>query len=181
MGDSLTQGYNLTIEQSWPNLLSKKLNLKVRNSGLSGDTTGGMLARFYPQVINHKPSHVIIMGGTNDLWINIPMQVILGNILAMTRQAKNNGIIPIVGIPPPCIGRDNLPNDALFSNLEQLGSQVKQFQLNLSKFVQEDERLFIDFSDCLDSEHFMDDGIHPTIEGHVIMAKKAKSAIDLFI
>ena len=181
MGDSLTQGYELTIEESWPHILFEKLHIQVINSGISGDTTGGMLARFQPHVIKHNPSHVIIMGGTNDLWINVPECVILSNILAMTRQAKYKGIIPIVAIPPGCIGADDLPEENLFSNLEQLGSLVRSYQQSLRKFVLEDERYYIDFSDCLKKEDYMEDGIHPNKKGHHIMAAIAKTAIDKLI
>lgn len=60
IGDSLTEGYGLDKNMAWPALLQNRLNITVVNSGISGDTTSGMLARFYPDVIQHRPTHVII-------------------------------------------------------------------------------------------------------------------------
>jgi lysophospholipase L1-like esterase len=69
MGDSLTEGYMIDLSQRWSEVLKKSLGIDLLNSGISGDTTGGMLARFKPMVIDHHPTHVIIM--TNDVSLNI--------------------------------------------------------------------------------------------------------------
>lgn len=71
MGDSLTEGYLISEKSCWPSLLDKETGLKIINCGICGDTTGGMLARFYEMVIVPKPNYVIIMGGTNDIWYNL--------------------------------------------------------------------------------------------------------------
>ncbi len=101
IGDSLTAGYGLEPNENWPFLLAKELKIEVINSGISGDTTSGMLARFKAMVIDHKPTHTIIMGGTNDLSLNLTDEQILSNILAMTRYARHHNIETIIGIPTP--------------------------------------------------------------------------------
>ena len=70
MGDSLTEGYGIPQHTRWSNLLANETGLPIINSGISGDTTAGMLARFKPMVLDHQPSHVIIMGGTNDIYMD---------------------------------------------------------------------------------------------------------------
>ncbi|MHA1719447.1 MAG: GDSL-type esterase/lipase family protein, partial [Promethearchaeota archaeon] len=81
LGDSLTEGYDIDLNQRWSDLLKENFNFEIINSGISGDTTSGMLARFHQMVVIHKPSHVIIMGGTNDLSMNLGDEAILCNIL----------------------------------------------------------------------------------------------------
>lgn len=63
IGDSLTEGYQMDLSKRWTDVLQEKLDIEIINSGICGDTTGGMLARFKEMVIDHKPTHVIIMGG----------------------------------------------------------------------------------------------------------------------
>jgi len=68
LGDSLTEGTEVPTGHAWPALVANALNLDVINCGIGGDTTQGMLSRFYPEVVVTKPAFVFIMGGTNDLW-----------------------------------------------------------------------------------------------------------------
>ena len=68
---------------------------------LGGDTSGGLLARFYPDVVRHTPDMVLIMGGTNDLWWDLDINLIQANIFAMTCQAEYHNIVPVVGLPLP--------------------------------------------------------------------------------
>ena len=67
-GDSLTEGAEVEQSDTWPALAEKELNIRLVNSGISGDTTGGLLSRFYHDVIQYRPDILIIMAGTNDLW-----------------------------------------------------------------------------------------------------------------
>ena len=82
LGDSLTEGYEIDNNKSWTELLQKELNVEVINAGISGDTTSGMLARCEKLLLEHQPSHLIIFGGTNDLWFGLKDEFILSNIHA---------------------------------------------------------------------------------------------------
>lgn len=67
LGDSLTYGYKVKPSETWPSLVKQKLNIEVLNKGINGDTTMGMLGRYNFDVRSESPSHVILMGGGNDL------------------------------------------------------------------------------------------------------------------
>ena len=67
LGDSLTYGYGIPRPKVWTTLLARRTGIDVRNCGINGDTTGGMLARFHPQVVQAGADAVLIMGGFNDL------------------------------------------------------------------------------------------------------------------
>ena len=45
LGDSLTFGYGVRVSQRWTHLCAQDTGWKIVNEGVSGDTTGGMLAR----------------------------------------------------------------------------------------------------------------------------------------
>ena len=77
IGDSITFGYEIEETQKWTTLLSEELNVEVVNCGINGDTTAGMLSRFDAILDLHKPTHVIITGGTNDLWFGLKDELII--------------------------------------------------------------------------------------------------------
>ncbi len=70
-GDSLSAGYGIAIEQSWPNLLQKELvrtqsPFNVVNASISGETTIGGLQRIGKALQQHRPAIVIVELGAND-------------------------------------------------------------------------------------------------------------------
>lgn len=69
---------------------TKKLNnSKVRNRGIAGDTTDGVLARL-EELICFKPSQVFILIGINDLFReNMSPQKVYNNIVSIVRQINN--------------------------------------------------------------------------------------------
>ncbi len=71
LGDSLSAGYGIPIEQSWPNLLQKELdrtkaNFNIVNASISGETTIGGLQRIGKALQQYRPSIVIVELGAND-------------------------------------------------------------------------------------------------------------------
>lgn len=103
LGDSLTFGFKMTRENTWPRIVEKELNIKVLNKGICGDTTAGMLSRFRADVIDEQPTHLILMGGTNDLVFQLEKSIIYSNIATMIYQAYHYNIILIVGISIPIV------------------------------------------------------------------------------
>ena len=100
IGDSLTHGYGVRRAHVWTRLIEDKYGVEVLNKGINGDSTGGMLSRFHRDVVDNKPSYVFIMGGANDMIMEVPLSVIRSNISTMVHQARGNRIIPIIGTQP---------------------------------------------------------------------------------
>jgi lysophospholipase L1-like esterase len=177
IGDSLTAGYGVQTIHTWSHLLSQDVRIDVINSGISGDTTSGMLARFYEMVIKHKPTHSIIMGGTNDLSLHLPNNILISNILAMTRYAKHQDIIPIIGIPTPFFNPEDVIDTKIGSDASSLSERIQSFQKALKQFILDDALNFIDFTLGMTSELFLEDGLHPNEEGHIVMFENAKTSL----
>ncbi|MFV0449226.1 MAG: multifunctional acyl-CoA thioesterase I/protease I/lysophospholipase L1 [Vibrio sp.] len=108
LGDSLSAGYNMSIEQAWPNLLGDALKNKgksvtVINGSISGDTTGNGLSRLPSLLKQHKPDSVLIELGANDGLRGFPPQLVENNLKTMidTIQAQNSQVILMqIRIPP---------------------------------------------------------------------------------
>jgi lysophospholipase L1-like esterase len=181
-GDSLTEGADVDKNDSWPALVEKDLNLRIVNSGISGDTTGGLLSRFYHDVIPHRPGIVIIMAGTNDLWWDLSINVILANIFSMACQAQHHGIVPLIGLPLPVnpdaarkhnmlepIGGFNKCVAKLAELVKALRDTADKSEIACMNFY----RAFFDQQGKLLENFFFEDGLHPNKDGHRRMAEIA--------
>lgn len=176
MGDSLTRGYKIPPEYAWPNTLQNELGISVINRGVSGDTTSGMLSRFYQDVVSNSPSYVIIMGGTNDIWWNVSQNIIQANTQAMIKQAEHYEIEPVIGSPLPA----NLEGDnwGLRSRVESSQKKLAQLTKSLQVQARTNNIPFLNFyqlflmEDTPKKEYYLD-CIHPTEKGHKIIADHA--------
>ena len=179
-GDSLTSPDELDRRSIWPSLVESRLKINVINSGIGGDTSGGLLSRFYPGVVQHEPDVVLIMCGTNDLWWDLEIKMIVANIFSMTCQAEHHDIVPLVGLPLPIIvekaceqefaapagGYDNC-TEKLASLAKTLARAAKQNDIVCLDFYHP----FCDKSGSAMGKYFLDDGLHPNKDGNRQMAE----------
>ncbi|MCK7608288.1 arylesterase [Acinetobacter portensis] len=109
VGDSLSAGYGVQVEQGWVNLLKKRLEQqypkkhKVVNASVSGETTSGALARLPKLLTTHKPNIVVIELGGNDGLRGQPPQLIQKNLAQLVNLSqKSNAKVILFGmkIPP---------------------------------------------------------------------------------
>lgn len=180
LGDSLTCGYKLRKQDIWPFMLEEETKIQVVNKGIAGDTTSGMLARFYRDVLDEKPTHTIIMGGTNDMIYNIPLSIIQGNLASIVFQAYHHNIMPVLGIPIPLIPLIAKKNFQFTSNFEEINKKLKENRDWIINFASLVNCKVIDFYKEFQSElttqgkeECYKDGVHPTVEGNKRMAKAA--------
>lgn len=167
IGDSLTYGYETEISNRWANLLEQELEITVLNAGINGDTTTGIFSRFIPLIKDFKPTHVLIYGGTNDLWFGLKNEFIISNIYAMCKQALHYNVYPLVGIPTPCFNFEEL--NVIEENYQE---RINQFQDNLIEFCSSKDITYIDFNEGILNAYFMEDGIHYNQKGHVFIKNK---------
>lgn len=176
LGDSLTEGYDIDRSKCWTKLLEQDLGIEIINCGISGDTTTGMLARCHALLLEHRPSHLLVLGGTNDLNFGLKDELIIANIHAMTRQARFLGIEFLVGIPTPSMNLAEL--NFVHENYSEC---IRSFCRALRRYCEAEETPYVDFSKGMQIEYFLADGIHPNEKGQVVMANTAKSVLKEFI
>ncbi len=105
VGDSISAAYGIQTEQGWVRLLQERLGPRARvvNASISGDTTGGGLARLERTLAVHRPDIVIIELGGNDGLRGYPVERIRANLQAMTEAVLAFGATPVLAgmhIPP---------------------------------------------------------------------------------
>lgn len=109
VGDSLSAGYGIPLQQGWVHLLQKRLDQqypkqhKVVNASVSGETTSGALARLPKLLQTHRPDVVVIeLGGNDGLRGQPPLQIQknLAQLVHKSQQAKAKVVLFGMKIPP---------------------------------------------------------------------------------
>ncbi len=96
LGDSLTAGFGLKPEDSFPSQLARALEerglrCRVINAGVSGDTSAGGLARI-DWVLAERPTHLLLELGANDGLRGLPTDRLEANLDAIIRRARERGV-----------------------------------------------------------------------------------------
>jgi len=164
-GDSITAGYGLTEQQAFPAVIQQKidslgLNYNVINSGLSGETTAGGLRRIDWVLQQHVDIFVLELGGNDGLRGIDPIssKQNLQGIMDKVRETYPEADILLTGMEaPPNMGQ----------------TYTSRFREIYTELSNENDVLFMPFileGVAGDSDLNQSDGIHPTEEGHRVVA-----------
>lgn len=112
VGDSISAVLGLETSQGWVSLLQKKLDSeridhRVVNASISGDTSAGGAARLPALLGEHKPEVVIIELGGNDGLRGQPPAQLQQNLASMVEQSRQVGAkVLVLGMRlPPNYGK----------------------------------------------------------------------------
>lgn len=165
LGDSLSAAYGINTDEGWVSLLQGWLKSAVTeegqkisaytviNASISGETTGGALARLPSLLDKHQPAIVIIELGGNDGLRGYPISRIRDNLtqlIRLCRQAGARVLLTAMHIPP---------------NYGQ--RYANQFYASYALSAQQWDVLVVPFllQDVATNPDLMQaDGIHPTAE-----------------
>jgi acyl-CoA thioesterase-1 len=170
-GDSLTAGFGLEANQSYPELLQKELDkrslrYRVVNMGISGETTQDGIARL-PLVLAEKPAVVVLEFGANDGLRGQPVGNIEANLARMINALQGGGTrVILAGITlPPNYGQQYLQRfDAIYPEL------AAKYKIRLIPFL---------LAGVAGNSALMQrDGLHPNAEGTRIVAQTVLKAIE---
>jgi lysophospholipase L1-like esterase len=194
LGDSITHGgqYHEFLQLFYATRYPE-LNLSFHNCGISGDNANGMIERFEEDVMKHKPTHVFLMTGMNDVNRTLyfegtaSVKILKQRANALANYKRNttllaekiigNGIIPILLTPSiydqysKIEKENNLGcNDALieYSNhLKKLGNKYDALVIDLNTPM----RTLMERELKKDSLFTIigNDRVHPGTTGHFIM------------
>ena len=107
MGDSISAAYGIQRTAGWVALLDQRLGeleagWQVVNASISGETTGGGLARLPNALAAHDPAIVIIELGGNDGLRGYPVAKIRNNLDQLVALAKaDDRVVLLLGIQIP--------------------------------------------------------------------------------
>ncbi|MFU0824413.1 GDSL-type esterase/lipase family protein [Clostridium sp.] len=188
IGDSLTYGYMVNNPNRWTQLCENKYNITFLNKGKLGDTTAGMMYRFYEDVVLEKPGIGIIMGGTNDFLMSSNLNKVEDNIMTMIEEGMNNNINMALGIQPPVIPSMAETLWAPEVDYKIVNEKLSYYRDWCISFSKEMNIPYIDFYNKIKSQINMEtlhelyiDGIHVNIRGHKLMAEAVFEVLNSII
>lgn len=172
-GDSITAGYGLDVEQAFPAVIQSKidslgLEYNIVNAGLSGETSAGGLRRVDWVLQQPVDVFVLELGGNDGLRGLDPSNTKenLQGIIDKVEDQYPDAEIVITGMQAP-------PN---------MGSQyTSSFQQVFTELAAENEVHFVPFileGVAGNPELNLPDGIHPTEEGHRILAENVWDVLE---
>lgn len=112
LGDSLSAGYGIEVEEGWVEMLNQRLESQgyphqVANASVSGETTEGGLKRLSRLLDAHQPEWVLLGLGGNDGLRGYPVKKMKANLAEAIEQSRTAGAqVLLLGIQiPPNYGR----------------------------------------------------------------------------
>jgi acyl-CoA thioesterase-1 len=156
LGDSISAAYGIQREQGWVHLLDQYLaqnhsSWRVVNASISGETTGGALARLPGVLDENAPKVVIVELGGNDGLRGYPVKKMQANLNRIIELAQAQGAATLLAemqIPPNYGRRYTQAFTESFSHVAEASDTV------LIPFLLEQV--------ALQPEYMQADGIHPT-------------------
>ncbi len=164
VGDSLTAGFGVAEEQSFPALLEKKLQedghkYRVINAGVSAETSSGTLSRL-EWILTLQPDIVILETGANDGLRGIDPQVAENNIREILKTLKERNVeVLLVGMK-------------MVRNLGPI--YVAKFNALYPRLAEESGAVFMPFlleGVAMQGALNQADGVHPNAAGHLKIAE----------
>lgn len=165
LGDSLTEGYQLTKKDSFPSVLERmfkeaKLEVEVLNGGVSGSTSSSGPSRL-KWFLKAKPTHLVLALGANDGLRGFDVATTYTNLEKTIVLAQKNDLkILLCGMQmPPNYGKKYQ------ENFQQIFIKLKtKYKLVFYPFLLDG----VGGNPKLNLE----DRIHPNKEGYEVIAKK---------
>jgi acyl-CoA thioesterase-1 len=166
-GDSLSAGFGIDVDQSWPALLQTRLQgqgyeHRVINASISGETTEGGANRISSALERFKPAVVILELGGNDGLRGFPPDRMRSNLRTIIETSKNSGAaVVLLGIRIPT----------------NYGSRYTEaFETTYRELAAELDVPWIEFfmaGIALNRDLMQDDGIHPNADAQPILLDNA--------
>lgn len=171
-----------SITENWARMHSDFFTLnKYIGRGISGQTSYQFVVRFREDVINLSPKVVVINAATNDVAENTGPyneDYTFGNIVSLVELAKANKIKVILTttLPAAAFGWNPSIKDGV--------AKIKSLNARVKAYAKKNKIPYIDYySKMVTPEGALDpaytkDGVHPTLEGYLVMESLIKPAIE---
>ena len=130
-----------------------------KNLGVPGNTTAEMLLRFPYEVPEHGFKTFVILGGTNDIRYDIPIEDALGNIATMAKASRQAGMAVVLCELSPNY-QDKFTHDPDIRALNKL----------IVGLAASENYYLVDYYDpMVGHPEYFKDGLHPNAEGYAVM------------
>jgi lysophospholipase L1-like esterase len=148
LGDSITWGWAYPKE----------------NFGVVGNTTAQMLARFGASIPGHHFTHVVILGGTNDVLLGVDPNVTMRNLAEIADATLQAGAQPVLCEIPPIFHSYIKSNDKNYSD------EVRALNERIARLAAAHQWELVDYyHPMLGHRRYSSDGVHMKHIGYAVM------------
>ena len=181
-GDIIFLGNSITAEgKEWSVRLDNSI---IRNRGIGGDTTDGILARS-GEIIDSNPTAVFLLIGINDLYNNTiekpSVSYIADNIINIAKKIKSNSSntkVYIQTLLPISKKKSYKYYDLYNQSIKRINKIIIENQQKGLYSIIDLHSLFVDNKGQLRSD-LTYDGLHLNEQGYLVWSKFVKPIIDL--
>ncbi len=166
LGDSISAGYGMEVQQGWVALLQKRLDqhnslYSVFNESISGDTSAGGLARIDQALRQHKPEILILELGANDGLRGLSPKIMKSNLAEIINRSQQFGakVLLLSMRIPPNYGKRYV--DMFYNVYPQLAEEMS---VTYVPFILKDVALV--------KELMQGDGLHPNVKAQALITEK---------
>jgi acyl-CoA thioesterase-1 len=170
LGDSIAAGIHLAEDEAFPAVLQQKLAARgapfhLVNAGVSGDTTAGGLRRT-DWLLKQKPAIVVVELGANDAMRGIAPAEVEKNLRGILDKIKASGAEALLlGMRiPPSYGAEH--SEAFATLYDRVADELDVAYVPF----------FMRGVAAVPSLN-LEDGIHPTAQGHVLLAANVEDKL----
>ncbi|MFY0641876.1 MAG: arylesterase [Bermanella sp.] len=181
LGDSLSAGYGIKIEQSWPTLLQEKINaqgigFKVHNASISGQTSSEGVRQIDQLLQLTNPKLVILELGANDGLRGLSISQMQSNLQTIIdKSLRANAQVLLVGIRVPSnYGRRY--GEMFINSYDVL---AKKNNIPLVPFLLTPLESII--NDENRGEYVQQDGLHPTAKSQPLILEHLWPSIHVLL
>src|SRR6266508_858624 len=164
-GDSLTAGFGLHEDQSFPKLLQRKLDereypYRVVNAGVAGDTSAGGVSRIDWALEEGSVKFLILELGGNDGLRGLPVAHMKKNLADVIERAQARRVeVILAGMEAP----PNMGEEYTGEFRQVYRDLAKKYKLTLIPFLLDGV--------AGNREMNQPDGIHPNVAGEKVMTE----------
>jgi len=161
LGDSLTAGAGVTLQEAWPDLLASKTGWVIVNGGVNGNTSADALQRLPSLLEEHTPVLVLITLGGNDMLRHLPQQDTVANLEKIIALVKASGAKPVLlATPKPSLA------GAVFQNLSAADFYQPVAEAQQVPLIEDA------IAEVISDPQLKGDPLHPNAAGHTLLAEK---------
>ncbi len=168
--DVVMLGNSLTQWADWNELLGRT---NIANRGIAGDITEGYLQRM-DQIYRLKPKLCFVEGGINDLYSNVPVDVVFENYKKIVENLRSHKIIPIL--------QSTLFVSPKWHSAAAKNKEVAELNSLLQAFSKKNNIEFINLNATMSADNQLHDnltydGVHLTAKGYELWGAEVENVL----
>ena len=162
------------------------LSLRVYNRGISGHKVPDLQKRWQKDTLDLKPAVVSILIGVNDIWHKMngrydgTVETYKTGFDALIKETQKALPDATIVICEPFVLRCGAVKDSWFPEFDQRRAAAREV-------AEGNGTLWVPFQDMFDKavaagsrpEHWANDGVHPSFEGHSLMAQTWRDVVGI--